>query len=132
MSEEPQLVRGVVVAHGDMARGLISAVRRIAGSAADSLEPLSNAGKSPEVLRQELDELAGEDPVVVFVDLSSGSCGIAALACCRGKVRRALIGGVNLPMLLDFAFNRGTPLPQLVRRLVEKGRDAIDHPLDGP
>lgn len=123
--------RGVVVAHGEMARGLISAVRRIAGDSADALLPLSNDGKSPGVLRDELDELAGDGPVVVFVDLSSGSCGMAALHCCRGQARRALIGGVNLPMLLDFVFSRSLPLDELVRRLVQKGRGAIDHPLDG-
>lgn len=122
-------IRGVVVGHAEMARGLVSAVRRITGGAADSLQALSNEGKSPESLREEIDQLAGDDPVVVFVDLRSGSCGMAALQCCRDRARRALVGGVNLPMLLDFVFQRDLPLEELANRLVEKGRAAIDRPL---
>ena len=129
MSEAQSGVRGVVVAHGEMADGLVSAVRRIVGDAADALQPLSNDGKSPALLRDELDELAGDDPVVVFVDLATGSCGMAALSCCRARSRRALVGGVNLPMLLDFVFSRQLPLEELASRLIEKGRTAIDSPL---
>lgn len=126
---EPSPATGVVLAHGDMARGLVGAVRRIAGDAAEGLVPLSNEGKSPDVLRSELDEVAGAGPVVVFVDLSSGSCGLAGLACCRDQTRRVLVGGVNLPMLLDFVFHRELPLEELVDRLIEKGRASIDQPL---
>jgi mannose/fructose-specific phosphotransferase system component IIA len=131
MSDAKPGVRGVVVAHGEMADGLVSAVRRIVGDAADSLHALSNDGKSPAVLREELDELAGDEPVVVFVDLATGSCGIAALSCCRDRARRVLVGGVNLPMLLDFVFSRSLPLEELVPRLIDRGRAAIGRPLQG-
>ncbi|NIV57364.1 MAG: hypothetical protein GWN48_18305, partial [Actinobacteria bacterium] len=47
-------VRGVVVGHGEMASGLVGAVRRIAGDRADHLEALSNDGKRPDALREEL------------------------------------------------------------------------------
>lgn len=120
--------RGVVVAHGEMARGLVSAVRQIAGSAADALVPLSNEGKGPEALRSEIDALAGDDPVIVFVDLHTGSCGMAALSCCREQVRRVPVVGVNLAMLLDFLFHREMPLDELADRLVHTGRTGIDHP----
>jgi mannose/fructose-specific phosphotransferase system component IIA len=33
--------------------------------------------------------------------------------------------GVNLPILLDFVFNRHLPLDELVPRLVEKGKGSI-------
>mgnify|MGYP002634850391 FL=1 len=71
---------GVVVAHGAMAEGLVSAARRIAGESANGLRALSNDGKSPGQLRSELEEIAGEDRAVVFVDLQAGSCGMAALS----------------------------------------------------
>jgi mannose/fructose-specific phosphotransferase system component IIA len=127
MSEQP--ARGVVVGHGEMASGLVSAVRRIAGNAADALEALSNDGKAPKVLEDELDRLAGDDRVVVFVDLQAGSCGVAAYSCCREQSRRAVICGVNLPMLLDFVFHREVPLDELADRLIQKGRASISQPL---
>lgn len=118
-------VRGIVVGHGDMARGLVDAVGRIAGGSVGGLVALSNEGKGPERLRSELDTAAGEGPAVVFVDLESGSCGVAAAHACRGGAQRVVVCGVNLPMLLDFVFHRDLPLPELVERLVEKGREAI-------
>lgn len=125
-SETP--VQGVVIAHGAMARGMVDAVRRIAGDGADSLLPLSNEGKSPVQLKEELDALAGEGPVFVFVDLQAGSCGMAALSSCRDRASRRVICGVNLPMLLDFVFHRSLPMDELVVRLLDKGRGSITQP----
>ncbi len=135
MSSEPEgsptPARGVVVAHGPMARAMVDAVRSITGSAADGLHPLSNDGKSPTDLRAELDEAMGDGPVVVFVDLQAGSCGMAALSSCRGQARRVVVCGVNLPMLLDFVFHRELPIDQVVERVLDKGRSAINAPLHG-
>ncbi len=127
MSDEG--VRGVVVAHGPMARAMVDAVRRIAGDAADALIPVSNEGKSPESLKEELDRTLGEGPAVVFADLQSGSCGMAALSSCRDGSRRVVVCGVNLAMLLDFVFHRDLPVDELVDRVVEKGRASITRPL---
>lgn len=121
-------VKGVVVAHGPMARAMVDAVRRIAGDEADALLPLSNDQKSPQALKAELDQALGEGPVVVFTDLRSGSCGMAALSSCRNGGRRVVVCGVNLPMLLDFVFHRDLPLDDLVERMVEQGRAAITRP----
>ena len=118
-------IRGVVVGHGDMPKGLVDAVRHIAGSAAEDLVAVSNEGKGPAQLTSELNEVAGSGAVIVFTDLLSGSCGVAAAYTCRDQARRAVICGVNLPMLLDFVFHRDMPLSELVDRLVEKGREAI-------
>jgi mannose/fructose-specific phosphotransferase system component IIA len=108
-----------------MPRGLVDAVRRIAGDAAAGLAAVSNEGKGPEALRSEVDAAAGPGPAVVFVDIQSGSCGLAAAYACRGCVGRAVISGVNLPMLLDFVFHRDLSLEALVARLVDGGRAAI-------
>jgi mannose/fructose-specific phosphotransferase system component IIA len=125
MSESPR-VRGVIVGHGDMPRGLVDAVRRIAGEQAAGLEAVTNEGKGPDALRKDVDAAAGEGPAIVFVDLQTGSCGAAALYACRDcGQRRTVIGGVNLPMLLDFVFHRDLALEALVARLVENGRAAI-------
>lgn len=126
---ETEAIRGVVVAHGPMARAMVDAVRRIAGDAADALEPLSNEDKSPAALKEELDRAMGDGPVIVFADLQSGSCGMAALSSCREGGRRVVVCGVNLPMLLDFVFHRDLPIDELVERMLERGRAAIISPI---
>lgn len=119
-------VRGIVVAHSALADALIAAVERIAGANDGALVALSNEGLSPQAIRERLDTLAGEGPALVFADLREGSCGLAARAVCMGEdPRRALITGVNLPVLLDFVMKRHMPLDELVPRLVDRGRRAI-------
>lgn len=116
---------GIVIAHGDMAEGLVSAVRRITGSRADVLVPLTNDGKSPDQVRTEIADVAGGGSAVVFVDLQAGSCCTAALASCTECADRVVVTGVNLPMLLDFVFNHGIPFGELVERVVDRGQTAI-------
>lgn len=125
MSEPPEPVRGVVFTHGRMAEGMVDAVRTISGAAEDVLVPLSNTGLGPDGLQAALNDLVGAAPAVIFTDLQSGSCAMAARLSCRDAGRRAVVCGANLPMLLDFVFNRELPLDELVARLVEKGRKSI-------
>lgn len=118
-------IHGIVVAHGSMAHGLVDAVRRIAGTAADALHPVSNEGTNPGELKALIREAAGSGPVVVFADLQAGSCGMAAMSTCQESGNQAVVCGVNLPILLDFVFHRDMPLDELVERLLQKGRDGI-------
>ena len=122
-------IRGVVIAHGPMATAMVDAVRRIAGERADVLVPVSNDGKGPEELRNELEDLVGEDEAVVFTDLLAGSCGMAAMSSCRNRERRAVVAGVNLPMLLEFVFHGDLPLDELVERVQDRGRASITQPV---
>jgi mannose/fructose-specific phosphotransferase system component IIA len=124
MSDTP-LAQGIVVAHGVMAEGLVDAVRRIAGDSADALTPLSNEGLGPQELKTALEDLSGQRPTVVFADLMSGSCGMAAFASCRNVQDRAVVCGVNLPLLLDFVFHRDLPLGELVPHLIATGRESV-------
>ncbi len=123
MSDEP--IQGVLLAHGAMAQGMVDAVQKITGSDEDALLPVSNEGASPQVLAERLDELVGDRPTVIFTDLTSGSCAMTAQITCRDYGHRAVISGVNLPMLLDFVFNRTMPLSELVPRLLERGRTGV-------
>jgi mannose/fructose-specific phosphotransferase system component IIA len=118
-------VRGIVIAHGEMASGLIDAVRHIAGVDGDFLKPLSNRGVGPEALAQEVRNLASNGPTIVFTDLQSGSCGFAARRCVQENPNLVVISGVNLPILLEFVMRRQLPLEQLVPFLLNKGRSAI-------
>ena len=118
-------IRGIVVAHSELAGALIAAVERIAGHEEGALVALSNEGLGPEAIRKKLDDLVGDGPAIVFADLREGSCGMAARQVCLGGRTRALVTGVNLPVLLDFVMKRHLPLDELVPRLVERGRAAI-------
>ncbi|HSG48083.1 MAG TPA: hypothetical protein VLA43_09745 [Longimicrobiales bacterium] len=117
--------RGVVVAHGEMAQGMVTAVRRIAGTPQDVLRPVSNEGRGPDELRDAILEVIGEGPAVVFTDLGAGSCTLAARISCRDRSRVAVVTGVNLPMLLEFVFHREMGLEELLPRLEEKARSGI-------
>ncbi|MDQ3388250.1 MAG: hypothetical protein M3483_01975 [Gemmatimonadota bacterium] len=119
-------VRGLVVAHSSLAEGLCAAVRQIAGVGAEALRPLTNEGCGPEGLLEALHRELGDAPAILFTDLTSGSCALASRKASLSRSDTALICGVNLPILLDFVFHRDLPLPQLVDRLVEKGRTGIN------
>jgi mannose/fructose-specific phosphotransferase system component IIA len=122
---EAALARGVILAHGAMAQGMVDAVARIAGVDEGTLMALSNEGRSPAALESELDQMLGQGPAVIFTDLAQGSCALTAQVCCRGSDHRAVVFGVNLPLLLDFVFHRDLPLPRLVPRLLQKGRASL-------
>lgn len=121
---------GVVVAHGRLAEGLLSALVRVAGPQDDLLTAVSNSGLGREELaaaiESALDEKSEGREVVLFTDLQGGSCGQA----CRqllaeGRVR-AVFTGVNLPALVEFVFLHERSFDEMARAVVEKSRRAID------
>jgi len=119
-----ETVRGLVVAHADLADALVRTVERISGIQ-DALEALSNDGLSAESLRERLREELGAGPAIIFVDLAAGSCGMAGLGLARTRGDVAVITGANVPMLLDFVFNRDRPLEELVTHVLERARRGI-------
>lgn len=118
-------VRGVVVAHGAMAVGLVDAVRAIAGISEDVLVPVSNRGLAPQAIADAVRDATGGRPSIVFTDLPSGSCGSAARMLIRDTTGVAVVCGVNLAMLLDFVTHREMNVADLLDRLVMKARDSI-------
>ena len=118
-------VRGVVIAHGDMARGLVDAVAQISGVADDALIPVSNRGLSPDGIVDALRPFVGEGRVVVFTDMPGGSCALAARRISRDLPGVTVVCGVNLPLLLDFVTHRDMPVAELIPRILARGRDGI-------
>jgi mannose/fructose-specific phosphotransferase system component IIA len=123
--EERPRVRGIVLTHGTMCHGMVDAVRKITGVEEDVLMAMSNEGLGPDALLRMVGEMAGEGPVIIFTDLQTGSCALAARFACRDPGNRSVVFGANLPMLLDFVFQRDAPLEELVERVVERGRAGI-------
>lgn len=115
-------VRGVVVAHAELAQALVSAVETISG-VSGALRAVSNEGLGPDELAERIGEAAGGAKAILFVDLAGGSCALAGLRHVRESGGGACIAGVNLPMLLDFVFQREMRVETLVPRLLGKGRD---------
>jgi mannose/fructose-specific phosphotransferase system component IIA len=122
---EQVLVRAALIGHGAMPTGMVDAVRHITGCPADAIIPVSNQGLSPESLAAAVQEAVGDGPGIIFTDLQSGSCGLAARRVAHGCTGVAVISAVNLPLLIDFAMNRALPMEELVPRLLDKGRAAI-------
>ena len=119
-----EAVRGVVMAHAELAAGLVGAVRAIAGHDG-GLTALSNTGCDPAALARLLEDAAGDGPVLVFTDLAGGSCAAVAAAVARGRPAMRVVSGVNLGMLLDFVFHREEPLEAAAARAAASGRDAV-------
>ena len=119
-------VRGVILAHSSLAAGLAAAVRQISGADEQALAAISNEGQGPEGMAAAIEHAADDEPLILFTDLNSGSCSFAARKFARTRAQTAIVCGVNLPILIDFVFHREMPLPELVARLVEKGRGGID------
>jgi N-acetylgalactosamine PTS system EIIA component len=118
-------VRGLIVAHSSLAAGLVSAARQISGAEEDALVAVTNEGCGPEGLIAAVNAAVGENPAIIFTDMSSGSCAFAARKIGLERPGTGVVCGVNLAMLLDFVFHRDLPLDELVDRLVEKGRGGI-------
>lgn len=118
-------VRGLVLTHGSLCFGLVDAVRKIAGDPGRVLTPLSNDGRGPRELEELVRDLTQPGPTIIFADLGTGSCAVAARLASRGPGGARVLFGVNLAMLLDFVFHREMPVDDLVERLIEKGRISV-------
>jgi len=118
-------IRGIVVAHGSMAAGLVEAALRISGVEEGALVPVSNDGLGPRELKEAILSDAAGGPAVVFTDLAAGSCTLAARVCCSEGAPLAVVTGVNLAMILDFLFHRDMPVDELVEHVVSRGRDGV-------
>lgn len=119
---------GVVVGHGLLAEGLLSALVRVAGPQ-DNLWVVSNDGLGGEELvaavRSRIEAQAAGREVFLFSDMSGGSCGQACQRLLEQGIARAVVFGINLPLLIEFVFLQEEPLDTLLAAMVSKSRSAI-------
>ncbi|MBL8987093.1 MAG: hypothetical protein SFV24_06970 [Gemmatimonadales bacterium] len=117
-------LRGVVVCHGELATALVRSVEEITGIR-DALVPVSNSGCDRGQLEERIVAAVGNTPAVVFVDMPSGSCLLAAVRRLAGAPGARVVTGVNLAMLLEFVFDRTLTPDQAAERAVATGGKAI-------
>jgi PTS system mannose-specific IIA component len=118
----------VVVAHGELARGLVSAMESVLGPQ-PNVRWLSNTGKTPAALLADLETLvraegAGRD-VYLLSDLKGGSCALACLRTARTSGVRAVLHGANLTLLLEFVMLQHLPAKPFLAALLEKTRASV-------
>lgn len=118
----------MVVAHGGLADGLLSALSRVAGEQ-DNLWPLSNQGLGGEELevriRDILDERDAGREAYLLSDLDGGSCGQACRRLLANGRVRGVFFGVNLPLLVEFVFLQDEPFERFATLAVDKARTAL-------
>lgn len=117
--------RAIVIGHGEIAAGLVSAVDRITGRV-DRFIPLSNGNlgtaEIEAMLREQLDATGAR---VVFTDLPAGSCNFAACRLLRERSDLLVVTGVNLPALLQFATRGEGGLAEAAAEAVARGSAAM-------
>ena len=122
-----ETLRGVVVCHGGLAKGLVEAAESISG-VTGVLLPVSNSGCDRDALETRVAEAVEGHPSVVFVDLASGSCLFAVLKRLRALPAVKVVTGVNLAMLVDFVFHLSLTPDAAAERAVAAGIKAIRIP----
>jgi PTS system N-acetylgalactosamine-specific IIA component len=115
----------ILVTHGDLAAGFVSAVAQITGRS-DDFVTLSNGGMGAEELERVLREtIARTGARVVFTDLPAGSCAICARRVSRTLDGVVVVAGTNLATLLDYVFDTEATPEDAARRAVERGRASL-------
>lgn len=121
----------IVLAHGELAAGLVSAVEQITGMGG-CFVAMSNAGLSSAELEVRLRALVDETGArVVFTDLPAGSCNIAAFRLLRDR-DVIVVSGVNLPTLLHFVTHPQLSPEEAAAEAVERGAPTLKVTLGTP
>ncbi len=119
---------GVVVAHGQLGEGFLSALERVAGQQ-NNLWPVSNEGLDGAALVEAIESLladrgAGRE-AFLFTDLDGGSCGQACRRLLTAGRVKAVFYGISLPLLIEFVFLQDQPLQTMVTAIVAKSRGGL-------
>jgi mannose/fructose-specific phosphotransferase system component IIA len=120
-------IHAVIFGHNELSRAFLETVKSIVGEV-EGITILSNQGISRTEMEQRLKTVidATEGETVIFADLFGGSCPMVCKTLVRERKNIAVICGVNLPMLLEFAFARDKmKFPELVEHLTRVGKDGI-------
>ena len=122
----------LIVAHGSLADSLVECATHVLGQRPSGLATLDFKGHADpderqKALQTRLDELDEGNGILVLTDVY-GATPSNTLCRVLEPARVEAITGVNLPMLLKaLNYRDSLPLPQLIERIVEGGRNSINH-----
>lgn len=120
----------LVVSHGDFSKSLIQTAEMIAGNqqqvASVSLAANDGVDSLSAKVDTELSKFPESAPVLIFADLWGGSpFNAAAKVVAKDPKNKALIAGVNLPILLEAYMARNSSLTELINKINEIAGDSI-------
>lgn len=118
-------VRAIVAGHGSFADGMLSAVEQITGHANLFIGVTNRDLSAADVEALIREQLAASGAAVIFTDLPAGSCTMAARRIQREQPDVAVVTGVNLATLIDFAFHVDSGDAGAVAHAVDKGRASL-------
>lgn len=111
----------IVLGHGELAAGLVSAVQQITGCG-NRFVALSNTGlATPDIEALLRDRLAATGAHVIFTDLPAGSCNFAACRLLRERPDLVVVTGVSLPALLQYATHGELPPQDAAAQAAARG-----------
>ena len=124
------MVGVLVVAHGEMAAGLLDAARMIVGEQEAllglSLQEMEDVEGLMAKVEEALSQVDGGEGVLVMVDLPGASPFNASARIAMQREGIEVVTGVNLPMLAELLVSReGRSLAELVNIAKEAGTSGI-------
>ena len=119
----------LIVSHGTLGRALLQTAESILGKQA-GVRVVSNKGLSVKGLAEALGRVLAQRTwradTLVLVDMPGGSCWTAASLASRQRAGVAVMGGMNLAMLLSF-FSKRVTLERgpLMEAMLKAARDSV-------
>lgn len=122
------MLRGIIIGHGGFAEAMLNTAEQIVGKQVD-VEVISNKGLSCDSITDKIKNIVAKGDIketIVFLDLPGGSCTMSCYSLLKERGDLLIIGGVNLPMLIEFFMLRDRySATELATILVKKGKDNI-------
>jgi mannose/fructose-specific phosphotransferase system component IIA len=123
----------LVVSHGSLAKGVISAVKVILGDSVDAnyccLEEGMGIEEFRELLEPIIDSISEADQIIVLADLMGGSPYNATLDMLRNKEildKSIVISGVNLPLALNLLLAEGKISKEEIENISNYAKESIN------
>jgi PTS system mannose-specific IIA component len=123
------MVGALVVTHGNLARELVSAAKKIVGDAprlqAVVIDWDDDVGLARAAIESSLSSVDTGEGVLIFTDMFGGTpTNISLTFLDSGQIE--IVTGINLPMLIKFLNLRSTTkLEDVVEQICQKGRRSI-------